>query len=331
MNTVCPMTRLSISISMLVSMLVYSVGGAFVLMANSTAWAQSSEQKILARANDEIVTEYDLNARSRLILESANIKVTQQSLAEIRSQALRQLIDERLQIAYAEKYDIIPTRAEITESLTIIAKRNNKGTVAQFEKSLRDTGIDPDTLRTQIRAKLAWRDYVVAMYREQVDVSDELIASEIAKFENQNAEKQIRLFEIFLPINDATEEKQAIDDIKSIERLLNQGAKFSSLARNFSKSNSASAGGDLGWLTLNQITPNIQKFVRDMGKNSYSQPIRLREGVLLLHVSDERQGESIPVPEYEDVRNKLFEKQMQTLSARGLRDLRKTALIEIRE
>ena len=307
------------------------LGVMMVFALPSWTWAQSSEQKILARANDEIVTEYDLMARSRLILESANIEISEQSLDEIRSQALRQLIDERLQLSLAGKYDFIPTDATVKESLAIIAKRNDNQTVANFEKSLRKSGIDPDTLRTQIKAKLAWRDYVVAMYREQVDVSDELIASEIAKFENQQAEKQIRLFEIFLPINDATEEKQAVSDIKSIERLLNQGAKFSSLARNFSKSNSASAGGDLGWLSVEQITPNIQEFVKNMGKNSYSQPIRLREGVLLLHVADERQGESIPVPEYEDMRNKLFEKQMQTLSARGLRDLRKSALIEIRE
>ena len=297
----------------------------------SSAWAQDSEQKILARANDAIVTEYDLLARSRLILESADIEINAQSLAEIRSQALRQLVDEALQISHAGKYDIITSDADVEKSMTDIAKRNNSDTVEQFEKKLRQSNIDPDTLRRQIRAKLAWRDYVMGMYRDQVDVSDELIESEIAKFENQNTEKQIRLFEIFLPINDATEEQQAIADIKSIERLLNQGAKFSSLARNFSKSNSASAGGDLGWLTVNQITPNIQKFVAKMGKNSYSQPIRLREGVLLLHVSDQRQGQAIPAPEYEDMRDKLFEKQMQTLSARGLRDLRKTAFIEYRE
>ena len=296
-----------------------------------SAWAQSSEQKILARANDAIVTEYDLLSRSRMILQSADIEVNAQSLAEIRSQALRQLVDEALQISHAGKYDIITSNADVENSMADIAGRNNADSIEQFEKKLRQSAIDPDTLRRQIRAKLAWRDYVMAMYRDQVDVSDELIESEIAKFENQQTEKQIRLFEIFLPINDATEEQQAIADIKAIEKLLNQGAKFSSLARNFSKSNSASAGGDLGWLTVNQITPNIQKFVDGMTKNSYSQPIRLREGVLLLHVSDERQGEAIPAPEYEDMRNKLFEKQMQTLSARGLRDLRKTALIEYRE
>lgn len=316
---------------LLLKIIIMTATALTSVMLKPVAWASDSEQRIIARANDAIVTEYDLKARSHLILVSSDTPINDQTLAEVRSVALRQLIDETLQIAEAERYDITAFPQDVENALMQIAQQNDLPDVQALTESLKNEGSDVDTLRRQLTAQFAWRDYVSFMYQDNVDISDEVIESELAKYENQNTEKQIHLFEIFLPINELSEEQQVISDIRTIERLLNQGAKFSSLARTFSKSQSAQQGGDLGWITVSQVSDNIRDVIEQMEQDSYSQPIRLREGVLLFYAQETRLGQTEVIPTYDEMQQKLFTEQMLRLSSRALRDLRKSAFIEYRE
>ena len=61
---------------------------------------------------------------------------------------------------------------------------------------------------------------------------------------------------------------------------------------NLSISESAKRGGDLGWLSENKISKNFRSVIFNTPKGSLSQPILLKEGILIFKVRDKRKIES---------------------------------------
>ncbi|RXL74732.1 hypothetical protein EO238_32335, partial [Citrobacter sp. AAK_AS5] len=79
------------------------------------------------------------------------------------SQALRDLIDERLQVQEAAEFDIAINPAEIDRRISDIARQNNTD-IAGFAQQLAQEGISMSTLRGQIEADLAWSRLINGLY-----------------------------------------------------------------------------------------------------------------------------------------------------------------------
>ena len=71
---------------------------------------------------------------------------------------------------------------------------------------------------------------------------------------------------------------------------MRRGARFSAVARQFSKSASAPVGGDMGWLRPDQLPPELAKAVAGLGAGDLSAPISYGGGYYLLLVLDRRVG-----------------------------------------
>ena len=88
---------------------------------------------------------------------------------------------------------------------------------------------------------------------------------------------------IFIPVeknNSKSEIKELINKIK-IEG-------FENVAKNLSISETATKGGDLGWLNENIISKNYKSIIAKTSIGSISEPILLPEGILIFKVRDKR-------------------------------------------
>ena len=251
------------------------------------AHAQSGVMRIAAVVNDDIISVLDLEQRLRLVALSSGIQVTEESKRRLLPQVLRGMIDERLQIQEATANGIDATDREVEREITNLAQRNNVP-ADQFAPFLASRGIDIETLRQQIRVRIAWQKYANRRLSRSVSVGSEEIDDELERLRSVADLPQKRVFEIFLSIDNPDRE---VEVRRNAERLLEQlrgGADFRSLARSFSQSGSAREGGDLGWLTPGQLSPELDERLSTLDVGNVSSPIPTFAGIYLLFVADQR-------------------------------------------
>ena len=103
--------------------------------------------------------------------------------------------------------------------------------------------------------------------------------------------RQFRLAQIFVALSknaDKTTTERAQTKLDTIKKTLRQsGSDFASVAKaNSEEPESAARAGELGWLTENQIQPEVRPQLGSLTKNSISEPIRLDDGWHILKVID---------------------------------------------
>ena len=79
----------------------------FFLIANFNENLKSQDiQAIAVIVNDEVISRYDVNQRVRLILVTSGIPATEENVKRIEEQAIKALIDEKIQIQEAIKLKV---------------------------------------------------------------------------------------------------------------------------------------------------------------------------------------------------------------------------------
>jgi len=96
-------------------------------------------------------------------------KLQSQVIADInkktRSEAIDELIEERLMLQEAKRQKVSVSDAEVDKRLTAMAKAgNNDRTLNEFLEAFRQQGIGAQTIKQRIRAQVAWRDVIRKIY-----------------------------------------------------------------------------------------------------------------------------------------------------------------------
>ena len=265
--------------------------GLALIIAPTTASAQTVEG-IAAVVNDEPITTLDVRDRMRLILSSSGVQPTEEMLTRIQDQAIRGLIDERLQLQTAGDFDLTVDEREVDEALQDIATRSG-ATVAEVQADLAASGIDIQTLRQQVEAEIAWQILVSGRFRSRIRISDQQIETAMDRFVQSASQAQFRLGEIFVEITPEGGEERAANTIQTIYGQLRAGAPFQAVASQFSDGASASAGGDTGYLPLSGLRPQVAEVATQMQPGAISNPIRVPGGYQIIALIDRREGQVV--------------------------------------
>jgi peptidyl-prolyl cis-trans isomerase SurA len=256
--------------------------------APSTPSAQG--ESVAAVVNDEVVSTFDVRQRSALILASSGIPPTDEAMKQVRSQALRSLVDEHLQVQEAKTKKITVEKSEVDAALANIAKANN-ASVPQFTEQLASSGVGIATLRAQIQAEIAWRRLINGRYGSRVRISNGEIQDTLGRIRASASKPQYQMSEILLP---AETEQEFTDAETAARRLLAEmqagRANFANVARQFSAAPSAAAGGDLGWLSESELRPEQAAAAASLRPGQVSQPVRTPAGVLIIALRDAKAG-----------------------------------------
>ncbi len=110
----------------------------------------------------------------------------------------------------------------------------------------------------------------------------------------------------------AQQARVRVDQVR--ERVRAPGADFAAIAREFSEErDSAARGGEIGWLTEQQIQPEILAKLPELKFNVVSEALRLEDGWHFLNVLDARQPFTPPL---EKIRDELV-RQLRAERARA--------------
>lgn len=242
---------------------------------------------IVATVNDDAITTSDLSSRTRLMLLGSGIQPSPEILSHLQQQVLRTLIDEHLQMQEAKQLNITVSDTEIDEQVAKLAEQNHMP-AAQLPDFFARGGVPISTLRDQMRASIAWGKVVQRKLRPQVDIGEDEVDAEITRLEANAGKPEYLIADIFLPVDSPQQEQSVQQSANKLIDTMAHGARFSGIARQFSQSASAAAGGDLGWLQPGQLEPQLDEAIRNMHPGTLSPPVRTATGYHILMLRDMR-------------------------------------------
>jgi peptidyl-prolyl cis-trans isomerase SurA len=242
-----------------------------------------------AIVNGHVITGTDIDQRVALVVSASNNQLSEEELARLRMQVLRNLIDETLQIQAARSQEIEVTQAEVTERYNTLAVQNFGQETGAMDEYLISIGSSPASLKRQIEGELAWSNLLRRNIAPFVNVSEEEVNELLKRMEESRGTEEFRLAEIFLA---ATPENRnaVLENGQQIMQQLRQGGSFQGYARQFSQASTAATGGDLGWLRLAQLrSTQLEAIVNEMQPGQLVGPVEIPGGFWIVYLVDKRQ------------------------------------------
>jgi peptidyl-prolyl cis-trans isomerase SurA len=247
-----------------------------------------ADSSIIAIVNGDVISRGDLDNRRRLFAISSGLPVTNDVLDRLTGQVTRQLIDERLRLQEAQRRRIVVQDREIAAAISEVEGRNNMapGTLA---RQLSGNGVEMRTLIDQFRVQIAWGRVMRQQIAQQGEPSDADIADQENQIKSQVGQPEYRVGEIFTPVANPSQDAEARRFVDTVIGQLRAGAPFTVIAAQFSQSQTALQGGDLGWLQANQLDPAVLRVVREMPQGAVSNPIKVAGGYSIVTLRGKRE------------------------------------------
>lgn len=264
--------------------------GNIVLPANPTFFGKNNPnvRRATAVVNGTVITGTDVDQRLALIVAANENKPSEEELQRLRLQVLRNLIDETLEIQEAAANKIEVDQSEIDQAYARVATQNFHQNEAAMDAYLKRIGSSPASLKRQIRGELAWSRLLRRNVQPFVNVSDSEVKEMLDRLKASKGTEEYRIGEIFLS---ATPESKAavFENAKRIVDQLKQGGSFVAYARQFSEASTAAVGGDLGWIRLAQLPPELAEAASQLQPGQLVGPVEVNGGFSILYLIDKRQ------------------------------------------
>jgi len=246
---------------------------------------------VVAVVNDQIITGYDLRQRMLLIIAMSEVQPTAEDLAQIQRQALDGLIDDRLKAQEIARYeDLKVTDEEIDQEIGAMAAELRTSADA-YLSLLAQVGIQPHTVREQVRVSIGWRRLVGGRFSSRARVSKAQIDQAMRQVEEAATKRQYLIGEIYLEAAQTQGGMQgAVNGAQQLIRQMIQGAPFQAVAQQFSDAPSAVRGGDAGWVVEDSVAPSLQQAMDNLEVGQLSNPIVVEGGVYVIYMREKRLG-----------------------------------------
>jgi len=287
--------------------------------------------RIVALVNDGVITALDLAIQTDMVMAQSRLQDTPEVRQRLQTQVLRVLIDEKLRQQAADKEGVVVPQGRIDDRMGQLAQKNNMS-LEQFRDVLRHNNIDlAIRLEDQIRTEIAWAMLINRKFRSSIIISDSDVDAAQRRAREDIGKTEYRLAEIFLSVDDPNETETVRDSAQRLMDQLKGGVDFGEIARQFSQSSSASAGGVMGWVSPGDLPAELSHAVQDLQTDTIAGPIRSEGGFHILKLLDKRQVADNSGETRDEIVNRIMTDRLENMARGYLRELRRTAYVDIRQ
>lgn len=243
-----------------------------------------------ATVNGQIITRTDVDQRVALVLAANDAtNVSDEEMKRLRLDIFRTLIDETLQIQEAAAQEMPVTSDEVDSTYERVSTQRFGRTPEEQDAYLKSIGSSPQSLKRQIEGQLAWDRLLQRNVQPFVNVSTDEVNELMERIKESKGTAEYRIGEIYLSATPTTRDTVAQNAQRIVDQL-KQGGSFVGYARQYSESSTASAGGDLGWIQLEQLqNPQLESVVQGLQPGQLAGPIEIPGGFDILYLIDKRQ------------------------------------------
>ncbi len=294
--------------------------------------------KSVAVVNDDIITLSEVNQLAEPMLKKAAKEVPAEQLdeiiKEIRQSAVKKLIEQRLLEQTAQEKKISIPDEEVQQALDRILEKN-KMTKQDFYDELNSMGMTEKMYRDDLRSQILRSKLVSYEVRSQVIIPEERIID----YYDQHFTKKIGEGGYYLLQIGTTWEKEGFDKMEAKKRISEvyqkviEGGDFRELAKEYSELPSRADGGDLGIFKEDEMAPFMKEAVLDLKAGGISKVVEGPSSYQFFSLLSSEEGEVVTTVPYEsvkeEIREKLYEEEMEKRYKEWVEDLRGKAYIKI--
>ena len=284
----------------------------------------AAAQGVAAIVNGDLITTLDVAQRMKLTELSAH-------KAQSRQDALDELIDEKLKVQIAKRYIVEISDKEINNAFDGIARR--AGTTSQkFADSLTAAGISVPALKARLKADMVWSAIVRGKFQSSLQIGEREIVDALQTVKKddkpETAAYQYSLRQIMFIVARGSAPPVFEARAKELEALR---ARFQSCEEGIPMARALRDVAVREPITRASLDiPAQQREVLDKTPVGHLTPPDITlQGVETFAVCAKEQvsGET---PEKREMREKLSNERFQAQAKRYLKELRRSAMIEIR-
>ena len=150
---------------------------SFALIVNSNT---KEITKIVAKIDNELVTNYDVKNKIITALVLANKEINQKNIDNLKRKSLEDLIQNRLKRIELKKYNFKRDNNRVNSYLNSISNNNIEDLKSIFKKN----NINYKVFVDEIDIEFKWRKLIFNTYSKKIEIDPSDINNEIKKISN---------------------------------------------------------------------------------------------------------------------------------------------------
>jgi parvulin-like peptidyl-prolyl isomerase len=303
--------------------------------ADSCAAQTMSAQTVAATVNGTVISGEDFQRELERIQRQKGYGATpadEAAAAGLKREALENLIIRELLYQECVRQKIVVDERTVDSEFE--QAKGKFTTPGEFTDNLQRLRMTEAMVREQIKRGLAIRSLVDRSVGAGVTVSEE----EIKKQYEQNPDTytqppRVRLSHILIAADSewpAYNKTEAGARLTILRKRILAGEDFAALAAAHSDCLSKTKGGDIGWFSSGQLTPEMEKAVSRVEIGGLAEIVADRFGSHLIRVVDRKAAVLTPLEDVkEKIRSKVLQEKGLVMLQRYVKGLRDAAAVEI--
>ena len=248
----------------------------------------SIENKILFKIDQEIITSIDVENEYRyLIALNSNIRnLSNDEIFEIsKKSSIREKI-KKIVINDNFKEPKVPDEY-LDLLLKSIYQKININNLNEFKEYLKSNKIDYQNVRNKIEIEALWNELIMLKFKSKIQIDKDEIKKSILN-RKKTISKSYFLSEILFEISNSDDLSKTYSKIKNT---INEKG-FDNAALRYSISNSASTGGEIGWVEESSLNKKLISILSNKKENEITDPIATPGGFLILKINQIKKTEN---------------------------------------
>lgn len=225
----------------------------------------ATEIEIVADVNGEPISNLDIERRINFINSLLGTQKINQK--EVKSQILRQLIDEIIIVSEAQKMNIELSNEELNNAVTLFLTQSLKLKADEVDQYVKKHNIDLNTLKKQIKCQLLWNKIIEVGVVSLINISDQEVDD--ARKQKEKSDYLITFQEFIIP-----DQKIAEDLVKKLRTSNNPESSI--------KMSKAT-------VNLSQLKGKLKDVLEGLEISDVAGPVSLSEGYSVIKVIDKVQ------------------------------------------
>ncbi len=298
-------------------------------------WAEITN-RIVATVNSDIITLHELNTSIKrltgLRINGLQLK-DETDLYEVRRAVLDNLINEKIAKQQIIRLGIKVTKKDVEEAIEQVKGENNM-TQEDLIYSLKLQGITLKEYQERMKRQIERFKLVDYEVKSKIVITEENVREYYQRYAKEYTEAdKVRLARVFLKVrnHDDNEEISQVKDLGGeILGRLKEGRDFFEMARIYSQGPAAPEGGDLGWIKLSQVEPELRKRIAKLSPGEHTDLDLAPSGFQIIKLIEEQKGRIKPFEEIRDaIYSKLFKEKVEKRYATWLKKLKERSFIKV--
>jgi peptidyl-prolyl cis-trans isomerase SurA len=279
-------------------------------------------QQIVVLVNGEPITALDIEQRSKL---------TQLSTHKVpsRQEVLDELINERLKVREAKKWGLEVSESEVDQAYASMASRMRM-TADQLTQQLAKGGLNPGTLKSRIKADIAWPQLVRGRYQASLQIGEKDILTAMESKSDDSVGYDFTLRPILFLVPTGSPEafiegrKREAEALRGRFQGCDEGITFARQLKDIAVREQVIRSSA-------NIPPELRKVLEGVEVGRLTAPEVTKFGVEVFAVCAKKESAADNTPGKVKARETIMNERVEQRSKQYLQEIRRGAMIEYKE